>query len=76
MSQIKPIHWRRLTKVFEAEGWQLDRIAGDHLVYIKDGSVRPIVIPKSKEVQVFIILNNLKTAKISRDRYSLLLKEI
>lgn len=76
MAKIKPIHWRRLAKIFESDGWRLDRISGDHLVYAKDGFIRPIVIPKTKEIQAFIILNNLKTARISRDKYLKLLKEV
>jgi len=35
-----------------------------------------VVIPKDKEVEVFIILNNLKTAKISREKYFELLQKI
>lgn len=52
----------------------LDRIEGDHLVYTKSGYSRPVVIPKAKEIQVFIIANNLKTAKILRDEYFKLLR--
>ena len=44
----------------------LDRIEGDHLVYVKSGYIRPVVIPKVKEVQVFIIANNLKRQNFKR----------
>ena len=74
MPKINPIHWRKLSKVFEQSGWVLDRIEGDHLVYIKSGYIRPVIIPKAKEVQVFIISNNLKTAKILREEYFKLLR--
>ena len=63
-----------MSKVFEQSGWVLDRIEGDHLVYIKSGYIRPVIIPKAKEVQVFIISNNLKTAKILREEYFKLLR--
>ncbi|MFH0755072.1 MAG: type II toxin-antitoxin system HicA family toxin [bacterium] len=76
MARIIPLHWRKLSKIFELDGWNLDRISGDHLVFIKQDFIRPIVIPKEKEVQVFIIKNNLKTAKISREKYFNLLKII
>ena len=75
MPKINPVHWRKLVKVFEQCGWILDRIDGDHLVYIKSGCIRPVVIPKAKEIQVFIIANNLKTAKISREEYFKLLRD-
>lgn len=74
MPRINPIHWIKLAKVFEQSGWMLDRIEGDHLVYVKSGHSRPVVIPKAKEVQVFIIANNLKTAKILREEYFKLLR--
>ena len=75
MTRITPIHWRKLVRVFEIEGWKLSRIKGDHLVYIKKGFLRPVIIPKDTSIEVFIILNNLKTAKISRDKYFRLLKK-
>ena len=75
MPKINPIHWRKLVKIFERSGWVLDRIEGDHLVYVKSGCIRPVVIPKVKEVQVFIIANNLKTAKILREEYFRLLRD-
>ncbi|MDP2703959.1 MAG: type II toxin-antitoxin system HicA family toxin [bacterium] len=76
MSKVSPIHWRKLSKIFELAGWKLDRIVGDHRVYVKDGCIRPVVIPMDREVQVFIILNNLRTAKISREYYFELLKKV
>jgi len=50
MRKITPIHWRKLAKVFELDGWQLSRIKGDHLIYTKKGFPRPVVIPKDREV--------------------------
>lgn len=75
MPKVSPVHWKDLAKVFEQNGWVFDRMNGDHLVYTKSGHIRPVVIPKVKEVQTFIILNNLKTAKISREEYLRLLKK-
>jgi predicted RNA binding protein YcfA (HicA-like mRNA interferase family) len=69
MPKISPIDWKDLAKFFESHGWVLNRIKGDHLVYAKEGFSRPVVIPKTKEVQVFIIVNNLHTAKIDRDTF-------
>jgi hypothetical protein len=38
--------------------------------YIKKGINRPLVIPAHpKPVQVFVIQNNLRTAKMGRDEY-------
>ena len=43
--KINPIHYKKLIKVFEKDGWVLDRTEGDHMVYVKDGYIRPVVIP-------------------------------
>lgn len=75
MPAIQPTHYRDLVKIFEKSGWIYQRTKGDHMIYIKRGFVRPVVIPKYKTVPVFIIKNNLRTAKISNEKYFLLLKK-
>lgn len=65
MPSLKPVHYRKLVKVFEKNGFTLDRHEGDHLIYIKRGIKRPIVIPMYKEVPVFIIKNNLRSAEMN-----------
>ncbi len=76
MSAIKPVHYRKLVKVFEKLGWEYKRTKGDHLVFTKKGYIRPVVIPAYKTVPVFIIKNNLRTAKVSTEKYLSILKEI
>lgn len=76
MARITPIHWRKLLKVFEQEGCILLGQTGDHLELKKDGAKRRIVIPKYKDIPVFIVENNLKTAGISRKKYFELLKQV
>ena len=74
MPRITPIHYRKLAKVFEKKGFIYTRTKGDHLVYKKDGILRPVIIPMYKEIPEFIILKNLKTAGISRKEYLLMLE--
>ena len=69
MPKLSPVSYKELVRVFEAEGFKCVRIEGDHMVFIKPGIVRPVVIPKYSSVPIFIIKNNLKTSGISRDRY-------
>ncbi len=69
MAGLKPIDYKKLCKVFEKEGWVFSHQKGDHLIYKKAGSLRPIVIPMYKEIPVFVIQNNLRTAGISREKY-------
>ena len=63
-------------RIFERAGFSCVRIEGDHYVYTKDGVARPIVIPDWREVPVFIIKNNLRSANISREEYFTLLAEV
>ncbi len=74
MPKLSPVHYRKLVRVFEKSGFSPDRTEGDHLIYVKIGIKRPIVIPMYPAVPVFIISNNLKTAGISRQEYFRLLK--
>lgn len=76
MARITPIHWRKLLKIFELDGCILVGQTGDHLELKKVGAKRRIVIPKYRDIPVFIIENNLKTAGISRKRYFELLQKV
>lgn len=76
MARITPLHWRKLLKIFELDGCILVGQTGDHLELKKEGAKRRIVIPKYKDIPVFIIENNIKTAGISRRKYFELLKRV
>jgi predicted RNA binding protein YcfA (HicA-like mRNA interferase family) len=76
MPKITPIPPERLKRVFEKAGFRCVRTEGDHFVYTKEGVPRPVVIPDWKEVPVFIIKNNLRTAGLTRDEYFVLLAEL
>lgn len=76
MGKIIPIPATKLRKVFEKAGFKCVRIEGDHFVYTKQAIPRPVVIPDWKEVPVFIIKNNLRTAGLTREEYFSLLEKI
>lgn len=69
MVKLSPVNYKKLVKVFEYLGFCLDRQEGDHLIYIKKGIKRPIVIPIYNDIPVFIIKNNLDSAGVSRKDY-------
>ena len=73
MPKISPVSYQKLAKIFEAEGFRLFRQHGDHLIYVKAGIIRPVVIPMYRDVPVFVIKNNLRAAHISREKYFVLL---
>lgn len=73
---IKPTNYQIQVKIFEAAGCKYVRTQGDHLVYHYPGAIRPVVIPKYKEVPVFIIKNNMKVIGMSRETYLSLLESV
>ena len=58
---MKPLHYKKLCKIFEKFGCVYSHTQGDHKIYHFKGAKRAVVIPKYKEVPVFIIKNNMKT---------------
>ena len=76
MPRLTPISWRVLVRVFELEGFTIVRQEGDHVVLTKPGCRRPLVIPQWREVPVFIIRNNMRSAGMSRERYFELLAQV
>ena len=75
MPAIQPIPYQTLVRIFEKDGFSFARQSGDHLIYMKPGVKRPLVIPAYRSVPVFIIRNLLRTSGMSRDRYFALLAE-
>ena len=52
------------------------RTKGDHLIYHYPGAIRPVIIPKYKEVPVFVIKNNMRVVGMSRENYLELLLNV
>jgi len=75
MPKFTPVEWQRLERVFLAAGFRFVRQEGSHRSYVRPGVARPVVIPAYREVPIFIIRNNLKTAGVSRDEYFRLLEQ-
>lgn len=76
MPRLIPIHWRKLVKILEAEGAVIVGQTGDHIELKKEGAKRRLVVPKYRDIPIFIIKNNLETAGITRERYFELLKKL
>ncbi len=45
--KITPVHYEKLIRVFELEGFVSKRTKGDHIIMTKAGVKRPIVIKTS-----------------------------
>jgi len=73
---IKPTTYQIQVKIFELAGCEYVRTHGDHLIYRYPEAMRPVVIPKYKEVPVFIIRNNMKIIGMTREIYAEFMKKI
>jgi predicted RNA binding protein YcfA (HicA-like mRNA interferase family) len=65
--RLSPVDWKVLVEFFEYHGFTRDRMKGSHLSMVRPSTLRPIVIPMHGEVQVMVIMNNLRTAGLTRD---------
>jgi len=68
--QIRPTPYQLQIKIFEKYGCIYSRTKGDHMVYHYPGSVRPVVIPKYKEVPAFVIIDHEKKWYLPKVSYS------
>jgi len=75
-ARIKPTTYQVQVRIFEEAGCVYVRTQGDHLVYHYRGAKRPVVIPKYKEVPVFIIRNNMKVIGMSVEEYISILNKV
>jgi len=75
--KIAPIHYRKLIRIFELDGFVVARTRGDHIAMTKPGVRRPLIIKSSqRKVPVTHIRTNMTTAGMSRERYFELLDKI
>jgi len=76
MSRLTPVSWRKFEKFLLFIGCRLTREKGDHRIYWREGLKRPVVIPKDKDLPIFIIRNNLRILDISLEEYTEILKRV
>jgi len=76
MPSVRPIPWKTFEKVVLFVGCYFDREDGDHRIYKRADLSRPVVIPRYKELPVFIIKNNLRVLGIDTPKYLQILSEV
>jgi predicted RNA binding protein YcfA (HicA-like mRNA interferase family) len=74
MARLTPIHWKKFEKFLLFVGCRLSREKGDHRIYWREGLRRPVVIPKDKNLPIFVIRNNLRILGIVPEEYLDILK--
>ena len=73
--KITPVHYEKLIKIFELDGFIVKRKKGDHIIMTKPGIKRPLVIKTSlRQVPVTHIRTNMTTAGMIRERFFELLE--
>ena len=76
MPKLLPIHYKTLIKVFELDGFSVQRTKGDHVIMTKPGVKRPLVIKTSPHlVPVTHIRTNMTTAGMTREQFFELLAQ-
>ena len=75
--KIVPLHYEILIKIFELDGFVVQRKKGDHIIMTKPGIKRPLVIKTSPRlVPVTHIRTNMTTAGMSRERFFELMEKV
>jgi len=70
--KIIPTHYETLKKIFELDGFVVQRKKGDHIIMTKAGIKRPLVIKTTpKLVPVTHIRTNMTTAGMRQESVSL-----
>jgi predicted RNA binding protein YcfA (HicA-like mRNA interferase family) len=69
LSGLKESHWREFEKFLARVGCVFVREKGDHRIWTREKLPRPIVIPKSRTIPVFVIRNNLRLLGVSVAEY-------
>ncbi|MBI5415145.1 type II toxin-antitoxin system HicA family toxin [Candidatus Peregrinibacteria bacterium] len=76
MPRITPISWKKFEKFLLFIGCKFIREKGDHRIYDRSGVNRPVVIPRERQLPIFVIRNNLRILNISHDEYLEILERI
>lgn len=69
MKEVGNISSKRFGKFLLKEGCEFKGIKGSHAKYHKHSLLRPIIVPVSKRLPDFIILNNLRTLGVTKEYF-------
>lgn len=67
--KLHAVSGKEFARFLEKRGFKRERQTGSHIILFKSGIKRSLVVPDYKRLPEFIVLNNLKTAGISREEY-------
>ena len=76
MSRLRTLSWKKFEKFLLSVGCVFEREKGDHRIYSRAGLKRPIVLPRSTRLPLFIIRNNLRILEFDNEAYLEILKRL
>lgn len=76
MPGLIPIDWKKFERFLKFAGCNLVRERGDHRIWSRSELKRPVVIPRSSKIPVFVIRNNLRVLGISVSEYLEIIRKI
>ena len=77
MGKFKNIPYRKIKKLLEINGWYIDRQKGSHILFVKTGTIRPLVIPyHEKEIDSYLIREIIKALNLTEEEFITKIKKI
>jgi predicted RNA binding protein YcfA (HicA-like mRNA interferase family) len=76
MDKVGKVSWQRFQKFLLTIGCEFKGEVGDHRKYKKPGLLRPVIIPRERDLPTFIILNNLRTLGVSKEEFVDIIKDL
>jgi len=76
MGGLTPLHWKKFERFLLFVGCQFKREKGDHRIYWRNDLKRPVIIPREKDLPIFIIRNNLRILNILPEEFLKILKQL
>ena len=68
MTRIRDHGWKEADRILKELGFEVERVAGDHIVYWKEGLSRPVIVPMKDSLPKFIVSTIITTGKIGRKK--------
>ena len=69
MTRIGPVSWKKFDKFLKKHACYPTRQKGSHQAYRKEGLRRPIIIPKKKELEPWLIHQTLRSLQIAYEEF-------
>jgi predicted RNA binding protein YcfA (HicA-like mRNA interferase family) len=73
---VKRATWKELVRICLLAGWVEGRTKGDHLILVKPGTARPVVIKMDRELGEDLIQSVKRAAGLTTQEFHSLLEQV